>query len=352
MRAFRPILAFPLALALPLALAPTSDAGWPGSGCVYGGGASVIAASINFPTGTVGGLGCPSLSACIADTRSTTATYINASGGLSTAAINTPRVDCSNATCGLLNEGASTNLNLYSVVASAHWASYANGTGSTPTINAGSGTSPDGANATATVVVGRSAGDYSEINSTLTVPSNSSYTHSAWVQASSAPYVGMKIVLGLYISGIGNVGDAVTLPSTLTRVSAPGSTPGAGGGQSTAGYLGTTGGLTQTGTVGFNIWGDQLEQLAFATSYIPTNGSAVTRAADALSATGALGTAMSAGQSYVDMIDEATGAASRTLYAAAAFNWPLFKTITQICAYTSGVTAGYLAAHSTYGTSC
>ena len=71
-----------------------------------------------------------------------------------------------------------------------------------------------------------------------------------------------------------------------------------------------------------------------------------------MSASGALASAMSAGQSYVDMIDEATGATSRALYAAGGFNWPLFKTITQICAYSPSVTSGYLAAHSTYGTSC
>ena len=45
-----------------------------------------------------------------------------------------------------------------------------------------------------------------------------------------------------------------------------------------------------------------------------------------MSASGALASAMSAGQSYVDMIDEATGATSRALYAAGGFNWPLFKT--------------------------
>ena len=64
----------------------------------------------------MGGVGCASLSSCIADTRSTTATYISSSGGLSTAAVNTPRIDCSNGTCGLLNEGASTNLSLYSAI--------------------------------------------------------------------------------------------------------------------------------------------------------------------------------------------------------------------------------------------
>ena len=84
--------------------------------------------------------------------------------------------------------------------------------------------------------------------------------------------------------------------------------------------------------------------LSSAELYNPSNGRWAT--------TGALATAMAAGQSYVDTIDEATGATSRTLYAAGAFNWPPYKWITQICAYSPSVGSGYLTAHSTYGTSC
>jgi hypothetical protein len=353
MRAFRPILAFALALALPPALAPKSDAGWPNSGRVYGGGggASVVAVSINFPSGSVGGVNCASLAACIADIRSSTATYINGSGGLSTAAVNTPRVDCTNATCGLLNEGSSTNINPYSVITSANWGNFKSGSGATPGITNNAAASPDGAGAAAAVTINRSASaDYSEIlTSGVNYASTGVYTHSIWLQASSSPYIGAQITVGAYLAV--TFGSAVTLPSALTRLSVNFTAPYTGSGQANIGYLDGTG-ATTTGAVGFNAWGDQVEPLTFASSYIPTSGSAVTRAADSMSATGALATAMAAGQSYVDMIDEATGATSRTLYAAGAFNWPPYKWITQICAYSPSVGRGYLTAHSTYGTSC
>ena len=159
--------------ALAIFLAGDSDAAWPGSG--RAGGGTVVtwpnytAASINFPSGTVGGVGCASLASCIADTRSTTATYINSSGGLSTAAVNTPRIDCSNATCGLLNEGASTNLNPYSVLSSPNWGSYTSGSGVTPTYATGAGTAPDGTSTLTEVAISAvSSSDNSQADSAST----------------------------------------------------------------------------------------------------------------------------------------------------------------------------------------
>lgn len=359
MRPFRPI----LVIALGLALAPASDAGWPGSGRVYGPAAAnvYVAASISFAGGVANGVGCSSLSACIADTRSTTATYISASGVLSTAAINAPRIDCANTACGLLNEGPSTNLILYSNnIGGTDWAA-GGGIFSPPTVTTNNAIAPDGTTTATKVAFPSTIGLSNATQNTVvyaaspvTVSASTTYTFSTYLKGASGgeKYYNFFTLPGSPYSILAQT--LVMLTSQFARYSASGS-PGS---HTTINFLygldGVSGTLTQTGQAASTsyLWGAQLEPLAFATSLIPTTSASASRSADGMSAIGALAAALSAGQSYVDMIDEATGATSRTLYAAGAFNWPSYKWIAQICAYTPTVTGSYLTAHATYGTAC
>jgi hypothetical protein len=74
---------------------------------------------------------------------------------------------------------------------------------------------------------------------------------------------------------------------------------------------------TGNGTSGIYIWGAQLEAGAFATSYIPTEASQVTRAADVAVMTGTNFSSwynQSEGTIYIDYIERALSATHQTVY--------------------------------------
>ena len=324
-------------------------------------GAGPLAASINFASPAGAGVGCASLSACISDTRSTTATYINASGVLSTAAANTPRVDCSNAACGLLIEGSRTNyaFDTQGEFTSGYWYKQV----ATQLIADNVATSPDGAADASSFIPGTTAGNQ-ELQQALTFVA-ANYSVSAYFKADGYGYGYLYAYTGTNYGAwvnfstcvVSNVSSGATASAAALNngwcrliLNFPGAASshfvsvGSSAAAGTRNYAGN-------GTSGDYIWGVDLEQGAFPTSYIPNTGgvgTTVSRAADSMSAKGALAAALAAGPALVDMIDEATGAASRTLYAAGTFNWPQWKWIVAIYAYKKGTPASYLAAHMTY----
>ena len=180
--------------------------------------------------------------------RNSTATYIGKDGQLKTAAVNEPRFEKG----GLLIEGQSTNLFLYSKSPDSYpWS--ANGDTSYIKIT-------DGVRITG-------VGYYTY--KVLTVASGQTYTFS----------VTCKVLSGT-LNKVGLEGDAViTLGSGLTpedgTVRLSGTvTP------NVSGYVTCVFYPTQNSVVEFTDI--QFEALPFASSYIPTNGAAVTRAADLL----------------------------------------------------------------------
>lgn len=227
--------------------------------------------------------------------RASTGTYFDAAGVLRTAAVDTPRYDHDPATgecMGLLIESAATNFLLRSQeLDTSAWTKF------NTTVVANVAVAPDGT-PTADKMVGSAtthprytaANNHSATNTVLTF---SAYLKAAehtfaWLQISNFASEAVLIPFDL-------VNGVVGVPSGATSdySSAFGLIEDAGNGWFRCSLTATKGDFNETnicviqstaevgdGTSGFYIWGAQLETGPYASSYIPTSGSPVTRAAD------------------------------------------------------------------------
>ena len=221
-----------------------------------------------------------SLDSRVTFTRASGATRFNASGVLETVATNVPRFDYDPVTLaprGLLIEGARTNLALHSeAIDNAIWFK-AGGV----SVSANAGTSPAGTEDAelATITSSTFGREIQQSVSALAV--GTTYTLSVWVKPNSS-FTGV-FQLAYYDSATALNTTGITLTGTdwrrlsftftvTTLATAP-----------RIRILGFA-----NGAVGESlfIWGAQLEVGAFASSYIPTTSSQVTRAADVAVMTG------------------------------------------------------------------
>ncbi len=209
-----------------------------------------------------------------------------------------PRFDYNPSTLalnGLLIEQQSTNILRQSNGFSnaTYW------TGATAvTITPNNAISPDGTQNATLVTATANTGYFTQA---LTLSANTTYTFSMWAKnVSGSSLAQFKIFDGAnYSTGL----TWSTVGSTWTRITRTFTTTGT----VTGAYIY----FNDTSSSGWSsnlIYGVQLEQTSFATSYIPTQGSTATRLADSLNNTSFTGFNNSAGTFFVEFIPEtATG---------------------------------------------
>jgi hypothetical protein len=222
-------------------------------------------------------------------TRATSATRVNKEGLIEVVANNKPRIDFLNDSNGaLLLEPQRTNLITYSEDFS-QWANVLY-----TSVESNSTSSPDGSVNADKLVAGATNGLQLRIASASLISGNT-YTVSTYVKNAGGNYVilymndsssqGIKVdlinetftVMGgstnHFIKNYGNgwyqIGFTRTIDTNVNDIIAVPSLDG-----NTVSFLGD-------GINGIYIWGAQVEQGSYATSYIPTSGSSVTRVADA-----------------------------------------------------------------------
>lgn len=235
-----------------------------------------------------------SLDSRVTFTRSgNTATVVNSSGLVAAINANLPRFDYDPValTCkGLLIEESRTNLYIYSQdFNDANWIKSAATIGNDVVV------SPDGTqNADKLVESATTATHY--MYRTMTPVSATAYTFSVYAKAAERTTFRLNAGGGFAITGTFNL-TAVT--ATLNAGTSATITPAGNGwyrctvsgtsSSTTAGQCQTilsTGTYAGDGTSGMYFWGAQMETGAFATSYIPTVASQVTRSADVATMTG------------------------------------------------------------------
>jgi len=282
---------------------------WSGaSGLVMAFGGAGQTLSLDFLAGAP-------LDSQITFTRASTATFVGSDGLIQTAAVNSPRFDygpVSLQPLGLLIEEQRTNSVPYSAqFDNVIWTKVAS------SVVANSATAPDGTSNADTLLDDATSGRHYIQQGTVVATTGVTFTQTVYLKNAGINYG----VLNLYNSTANNyaaasfdlttgavantaaLGAGISIVSTsvapagngwyrcaITVVAGTIAFNRFGVGLSATGAVGGTTGYpsyTGTGANGIYVWGAQLEAGTFPTSYIPTTGSQVTRAADVAVMTGA-----------------------------------------------------------------
>lgn len=210
-----------------------------------------------------------------ADAANGSATRVNSSNLIEALDANVPRLDYSDGGCPvLLVEPASENLFTYSEeFDNAAWSKANTGSGVAPVVTANQAVAPDGTLTADRVQfdAGGSTSSDRSILRQLETTSATDYTESFYIKSNTG--AGDQT---LAFSFDGSTRDTFTVSEgDWVRVSYTATSVG------TTSFIGIElkGDVTNQ-TADILIWGGQLEQLTYATSYIPTSGATVIRAAE------------------------------------------------------------------------
>lgn len=247
----------------------------------------------------------PFLDSRITFTRGTTATFVGSNGFIQTAAINAPRFDYDPVTLapkGLLIEEQRTNILLYSEQFNnvAGWSFF------NATVTANVTASPDGTTNGDALVENATAGTH-VCQQFVNYTSGTAYTYSVYVKAGTRTWVWLGLptaAFGVGVSsfynlvGAGSLGTAAGSPTSRSitavgngwyRITITASATITAGGNTVIGAASADNTSFYTGVAAAEalyLYGADIEAGAFATSYIPTVASQVTRSADVATMTG------------------------------------------------------------------
>ena len=211
-------------------------------------------------------------------TRASSATRVNSQGLIEVVERNQPRVDYSSGEGALLLEPSRSNFIRYSnEFDNAAWDKGASGVASAPVVTSNQGVSPDGTNNAFKIDFnlngGTSTVDRSRLTQFFTGTISTNYTFTYWIKAFSVSDVGK--VLNFAVDNVNNFGN-ITVTENWQKIVFTGQSIG-----TIINYhIQLRGGYGTSDSVSILLYGYQAEEGSYATSYIPTQGAAVTRVQD------------------------------------------------------------------------